>query len=128
MIIHKDKKPIDIIYSYVKDLASEIEIYKYAMDEDYDSTPDSYLLLRPDVTNNTNTFGDGESKIRQASCDLILISKGYEKSDSKHRQNIKKIQDLLDSKGIAYSGYDLGYDNSLKSCQYTFSLVVYYYG
>ena len=128
MVIHKNTKPIDIIYSYVKELATEIEIYKYAMNEDENSTPNSYLLLRPDVTNNTSTFGNGTSKVRQASCDLILISKGYETSDSTHRTNIKKIQDLLDSKGIAYSGYDLGYNNNLKSCQYTFSLMVYYNG
>ena len=127
MEVH-DKDPIEVLYEYVQELATQIEIYKFNMTEDENSIPDSYIILRPDITNSTSTYGDGTSKIRKSDCDIILISKGYETSKSEHRTNIKKIQDLLDSKGRAYSGYDLGYNNNLKSCQYTFSLMVYYTG
>lgn len=124
-----NKSSMDALYSIVSDLANEIPIYKWSMDEDENSIPDSYILLRSDVTDNTKTFGDGKSLIRNSDCDIMLISKGQVTSSKElHNQNIQKIKDLLKSKEISYYGSNLGYDSSLKSSQYTFSLTVAYCG
>lgn len=124
-----NKNSMDALYSIISDLANEIPIYKWSMDEDENSIPDSYILLRSDVTDNTKTFGDGKSLIRNSDCDIMLISKGNVTSSKElHNQNIQKIKDLLKSKEISYYGSDLGYDSSLNSSQYTFSLTVSYCG
>lgn len=124
-----NKSSMDALYSIVSDLATEIPIYKWSMDEDENSIPDSYILLRSDVPDSTKIFGDGKSLIRNSDCDIMLISKGQVTSSKElHNKNIEKIRNLLKSKEISYYGSDLGYDQSLKSSQYTFSLTVEYCG
>ena len=125
----ENKKPINVIAGYVRDLATEIPIYKYQMNEDENSIPKSYILLRSDLSNSTLLFGDGKSEIRQSDCDIILITKGSVTStNSTHVKNIKKITDLLNSKEIPFTSFDLGYDKNLGANQYTFSVTVNYYG
>lgn len=119
------KKPIEVLWDLVKDL--EIQSYKEAMTEDKDSIPDSYLLLRSEVTDTGLIYGDGNAKIRQADCDIILVSKGFAtNSTDLHNTNKAVVEAVLKATDIPYSGYNLGYDDILKSTQYTWALEIYY--
>lgn len=124
-----NKKPIDVLYDMVKPLSSQIpEIFKNAMTEDENDIPESYILLRAEISDTTKVFGDGQSKVRSADCDIILVSKGTaQNSDSLHNINKDIIKKHLLSQGVNYSGFDLGYDSNHKNTQYTFSLKVNYY-
>ena len=118
-------EPIQKLYDIVKPLASDIEIYKEVMTEDENSTPDSYLLLMSDVTNSGLIYGDGVSILRSSDCDIKLVSKGTaENSTDLHNVNRRKVTALLDDLGIDYLGVNLGYDDSIKSTQYTWTIEV----
>lgn len=119
--------PIQQLYNIVKPLANEIEIYKEVMTEDESSTPDSYLLLVSDVTNSGRVYGDGKAILRVSDCDIKLVSKGTaDVSTDLHNVNRRKVAALLDSLGIDYIGVNLGYDDSIKSTQYTWTVTVIY--
>lgn len=125
-MIH-NKEPILVLWDAVKDLADEIEIYKETMDEDADSTPTSYLLLRSDISNVPHFYGDGKTQIRRADCDIILVTKGVATNTTDlHNINRAKVTQALEGAGLAYEGYNLGYDDSIKSTQYTWSVTIYY--
>lgn len=120
-----NKKPIEVLWDLVKDL--EIPSYKEAMTEDKDSIPDSYLLLRSEVTDTGLIYGDGKAEIRQADCDIILVSKGFAtNSTDLHNINKGKITDELNTAEIPFSAYNLGYDDTIKSTQYTWSVIINY--
>ena len=122
-----DKEPILVLWDLVKSLSPEIEIYKEAMTEDEDSLPDSYLLLRADITNTPYSFGDGKTKIRSADCDIILVSKGLgDATTDLHNINRVKVEDVLQGSGIPYDSCNLGYDSTLKNTQYTWSVTIHY--
>ena len=119
--------PIQQLYNIVKPLANEIEIYKEVMTEDDDSTPDSYLLLKSDMTNTGRVYGDGRVILRASDCDIVLVSKGTaDVSTDLHNVNKKKVMQLLDSEEIDYIGVNLGYDDSIKSTQYAWTVTVIY--
>ena len=50
MRIYQTDDPMQALWEIVSPLASEIKTYKQVMDEDEDSVPESYLLLRPSVS------------------------------------------------------------------------------
>lgn len=115
------------LYNLVKPLANKIPIYKNVMTEDDSSTPDSYILLIDDVTNNGRVYGDGKSIIRSSDCDIHLISKGTAKNtNSKHNVNRRKIDKLLNDAGIDWNGINLGYNNSDDYTEYTWSVNIIY--
>ena len=92
MIIY-NKSPIDVMWDVVKSLADTIPIYREGMDEDENSTPESYLILRGDVSSGVETFGDGSGQIRRSDCDLILVSKGVSgNATSTHNANKASIE------------------------------------
>lgn len=125
MIYNKD--PILVLWDAVKELADEIEIYKEAMTEDADSTPASYLLLRSDISNVGGVYGDGQARTRVADCDILLVSKGVADSTTDlHNVNRAKVDAALQTAGLAYEGYNLGYDDTLKSTQYSWSVTINY--
>ena len=116
------KEPILIMWDMVKSLATKIPIYKEAMSEDEDSTPQSYLLLRSEVTDGSSAFGDGVSLIREADCDFIFFTKGIAtNSTDKHNKNKADITKALKDAGFAFKTYNIGYIESLKSTQQTWS-------
>lgn len=122
-----NKEPIFVLWDAVKSLAGEIAIYKETMDEDGDSIPTSYLLLRSDVTNTPHIFGDGVTKIRRADCDLILVTKGVATNTTDlHNVNRVKVTEALEAAGLPYSAFNLGYDDTIKSTQYSWSVVIHY--
>lgn len=122
-----NKPPIDALWDITKHLASEIPIYREMMDEDEDSAPDSYLILRSDVSSGAEIYGDGKAQIRRSDCDLMLISRGMAgNSSALHNTNKAKIAQALEVAGLPYSGYNLGYDDAIKSTEYTFSVTIYY--
>lgn len=119
--------PIQRLYNIVKPLANEIEIYKEVMTEDDDSTPDSYLLLKSDMTNTGRVYGDGRAMLRASDCDIVLVSKGTaDVSTDLHNVNKKKVMQLLDREEIDYIGVNLGYDDTIKSTQYAWTVTVIY--
>lgn len=131
-MIVSNKDAMSSLYDIVKSLAtgnSPIPIYKWNMTEDENSIPESYILLRSEITDTTKTYGDGKTLIRSSDCDIILISKGMVSSSNElHIRNINRIKTLLKSNEINYIGSDLGYDNNLKATQYTFSVTINYMG
>lgn len=123
-----NKEPIDVLYDIVKPLANQIpDIFKNSMTEDENDIPESYILLRAEISDTTVVYGDGKSKIRSADCDIVLVSKGTApNSDSLHNVNRSVIKKHLLEQGISYSGNNLGYDSNHKNTQYVFSLKVNY--
>lgn len=116
-----------MLYNIVKPLANEIEIYKEVMTEDENSTPDSYILLKSDMTTSGRVYGDGKAQLRGSDCDILLVSKGTaDVSTDLHNVNQSKVEDLLDSQEIDYIGVNLGYDDSIKSTQYAWTVNLLY--
>ena len=124
-----NNEPIQVLWDMVKDLRSQIPIYKEIMHEDDNDIPASYILLRSQMSDTTENFGDGKSLIRRADCDIILVSKGFaDDTTDLHNKNKKIIRQQLKDKEISFDEFNLGYDEGLKSTQHTFSLGVNYIG
>lgn len=110
------------LWAIVKPLCEDIPIYKEVMDEDEDSVPTSYLLIRRDVTDRGRVYGDGKAQVRQSNCDLILVSRSKGKTAKDiHSANIERVKNVLDQAEIAYDGYNLGYNDAQKQSEYTWS-------
>ena len=133
-----NKEPIDVLWSLVRDLYFDrnnkprkdgIPIYKENMHEETADVPNSYILLRSQVTDTPHAYGDGKTLVRSADCDIILVSKGYA-DDSKdlHNINKQKIREQLKSKEINFDEVNLGFNDSTNSTEHTFSFEVNYIG
>lgn len=124
-----NKQPIDVLVDLTKDLAEQIPPYKEVMPEQASKVPNSYILLRSQISDSTSNYGDGSSLIRSADCDIILVSKGYADSDTDlHNVNKALIRTALKDAGVNFQEFNLGFDNSIKSTQHTFSFEVKYIG
>lgn len=122
-----NKKPIDVLWDMTKDLLGEIPIYKEVMHEDDNSTPDSYILLRSQLSDNNDVFGDGVGLIRAADNDILLISKGYaDDSTDLHNVNKEKIRQHLKTQKVNFQEFNLGYDKDNNITQHTFTLKIDY--
>ena len=123
MQILNSDSAMDALWGIVSPLKDEIPIYKQTVDEDENNLPESYLLIRSDITNSASIYGDGKALLRQTECDVMLISKTTgETSDDIHNVNKAKVKALLDAADAAYNGYNLGYNDTLKESQYTWSV------
>ena len=133
-----NKEPIDVLWSLVRDLYFDrnnkprkdgIPIYKENMHEETADVPNSYILLRSQVTDTPHAYGDGKTLVRSADCDIILVSKGYA-DDSKdlHNINKQKIREQLKSKEINFDEVNLGFNDATNSTEHTFTLEVNYIG
>ena len=128
-MIYIGKEPIQILCGITKELwlKLKIPIYKETMHEEPKDTPNSYILLRPEITDTDKVFGDGESLTRDSSCDILLVSKGYaDDSTDLHNKNKNLIKKHLKSQKIAFQGFNLGYNDALKSTEYAISLDIEY--
>lgn len=124
-----NKEPIQVLWDMVKGLKSQIPIYKEIMHEEQNNIPPSYILLRSQVTDANDVFGDGKGQIRAADCDIILVSKGYgDDSKDLHNKNKKKIRDHLKEQEINYTEVNLGYNESIQSTEHNFTLEILYIG
>ena len=133
-----NEEPIDALWDVTRYLmfnqdgtlkTDGIPIYKETMSEEAEDTPDSYILLRSQISDSTSTYGDGKSLIRSADCDIILVSKGYaEDTSDLHNVNKRLIRQHLKDQEVPFQEFNLGYDESLNSTQHTFTTTVYYYG
>lgn len=133
-----NKEPIEALVDMTKGLWFDedgnlvedyIPIYKEIMHEEPNDTPPSYILLRSQVTDAAETFGDGKTLIRNADCDIMLITKGYADDTSDlHNINKKKIREHLKAQEIPFIEFNLGYDDNLKSTQHTFTVGVNHIG
>ena len=132
-----NKEPILVLYDMVKDLCfyangrtkpNAIPIFKEIMNKEANDIPDSYILLRSQLSDTAQTYGDGKTLIRNADCDIILISKGYAiNSNDLHNVNKRKIQEHLQSQDINFQGFNLGFEDGVGT-QYTFRLEIEYIG
>ena len=124
-----NKEPVQVLWDMTKGLLKNIPIYKEIMHEEDDDIPNSYILLRSQLSDSVDVYGDGKGLTRSADCDIILVSKGYaDDTTDLHNKNKKLIREHLKSQEINYTEFNLGYDDGLKSTQHTFSLVVNYIG
>ena len=130
-MIYVGKEPIQVLWDITKDLwlKHKIPIYKETMHEEAKDTPDSYILLRSEITDDSEVIGDGKVLTRYSDCDIILVSKGYaDDTTDKHNINKALIKKHLQAQDIDFRGFNLGYNDALKSTEYTFSLGVEYIG
>lgn len=131
-----NKEPISVLTDYTKGLLYDknghrlidgIPIYKEIMHEEEEDVPQSYILLRSQLSDTVNNYGDGDALVRTADCDIILVTKGFaDDSTDLHNVNKNKIRQHLKSLGVNFQEFNLGYEDSIKSTQHTFSLVVNY--
>ena len=130
-MIYIGKEPIQFLWDITKELwlKHKIPIYKETMHEEPADTPDSYILLRSEITDTDEAFGDGKGLTRYADCDIILVSKGFaDDTTDLHNKNKKLIKKHLKEQELPFQGFNLGYNEALKSTEYTFSLGVEYIG
>ncbi len=114
---------MDALWKMLAPLQDEIPLYKHTVDESQTDLPQSYILLRSDISDSPEIFGDGKALLRRAECDIMLISKTTgEASDDIHNLNIAKVKALLNASDAAYNGYNLGYNETLKESQYTWTV------
>ena len=124
-----NKEPIQVLWDMVKDLKKKIPIYKEIMHEDENDIPASYILLRSQISDTTKSYGDGKSLIRNADCDIILITKGYaDDTTDLHNVNKKLVRQHLKSQEINFNEANLGYNDAIQSTEHNFSLGVEYIG
>lgn len=122
-----NKEPMQVLWDALKSLNAKIPIYKETMTEDDDSTPESYLLIRSDISNTPEVTGDGRTQVRGSDCDVLLVSKGIAaNSTDLHNVNRGKVSAALNAAGITFDAYNLGYDDKLKSTQYSWSMRLFY--
>lgn len=127
MQIFNAESAMDALWKLLLPLREEIPVYKQTVDEAEKNLPESYLLIRSDITDSPGMFGDGKALLRQSECDLMLISKtSGATSDDIHNVNIAKVKALLDASDAAYNGYNLGYNDTLKESQYTWTVRLLY--
>ena len=124
-----NKEPILVLWDMTKGLKSSIPIYKEIMHEEENDIPDSYILLRSQISDTNKEFGDGSSKIKNADCDIILISKGYaDDTTDLHNVNKALIRQHLKNQNINFSENNLGFNDSIQSTEHNFSLEIEYIG
>lgn len=127
MMFITTKEPVLAIVELLSDLSDTIPIYKETMSEDEDSIPNSYILIRTQISDLPRVYGDGTARFRVADCDVILVSKGVATLTTDiHNVNKGLIKSLLDECGITYEFYNLGYDLNNKVTQSTFNFKVMY--
>lgn len=127
MKIFNTKDAMSALWELVAPISDKIPVYREIMDEDKNSVPKSYLLIREGITDSPRIYGDGAVKKRLNSATLILISSSTgSRSDDIHNTNRAMIKDLLDKEEVAYTGYNLGYNETLKQSEYSWSVSFIY--
>jgi len=91
-------------------------------DLDNNSEPDNYILLRWDISNNTQVFGDGKTLERYSDCDIILTCDGA--YSSLLGQTELLIEKMLNDNGIIYRKFNLGFIKNLSKTQVTYAVVM----
>ena len=118
---------LEVLVAMVTGLSRQIRIFKEIVNVDKNSVPDSYILLRSQVTDSADNYGDGKGILRVADCDIMLVSKGYaDKTTDLHNVNKKKLRNHLRDQDVEFTETNLGYDENTKSTQHTFSVKVKY--
>ena len=127
MQIFDSDDTMSALWAFLQPLAAEIPIYKQTMDEAEDNVPESYLLIRTDITDMGAMYGDGRVMLRRNTADLLLVSKCTGAlSDDIHNVNRRKVKALLDAAPASYTAYDLGYNATLREAQYSWTLEFLY--
>ena len=130
-MIFEGNNPQQILWDITKDLWQKngIPIYKEIMHEEAKDIPASYILLRSEITDVDDIFGDGKCLMRYSDCDIILVTKGYaDNSTDLHNINKELIKKHLQAQDIPYKSYNIGYNDLTKSTEHTFTIGVEYFG
>ena len=116
-----------VLWELVSPISEKIPVYREIMDEDKNSVPQSYLLIREGITDSPRIYGDGQAMRRMNNATLILISNSTgSRSNDIHNKNRAIVKELLDKEGVSYKGYNLGYNESLKQSEYSWSVSFIY--
>lgn len=111
-----------MVYDILKPLALRdppIKIYRNAVDTDYDSQPEDFIVYSSGISNTPRIYGDGKVLARRCSCDITVNESGNGNNDSAGYL-IKMVEDLLVEHNIHYSKINLGYIEDQDSMQTTF--------
>lgn len=123
MKIYDAIDPMSVLWELFKDL--DIPVYKDINDVTDDV--DICLVIRADIVNSGRIYGDGQTHIRRSNCDINLLARNKSPhSDSDFAINCNKVKELLDGAELPYTGYDLGYNDSLKASEYSWSVNILY--
>ena len=122
-----NKEPMQVIVDALKDIAKDISIYKEQLNDDLNSIPSSYVVIKTDLTDSPLLYGDGKAVVRTSDCDIYLTSKGLaNRQNSLHNKNIKKIVGALKNNELSYTKSNLGYDKTNDSTTMVFSVEINY--
>lgn len=111
-----------ILYDIIKPLALRtppVKIYRNAIDSDYDSQPDDYIVYSTGLSDNPFIYGDGKVLMRKCSCDITVSEKGTGNNENAGYL-VKLVEDLLVENNIHYMKINVGYVESTDSMQTTF--------
>lgn len=122
-IFHTDDT-MSALWSFLQPLAAEIPIYKQTMDEADENVPESYLLIRTDITDMGAVYGDGRVMIRRNTADLLLVSKCTGAlSDDIHNVNRRKVKAIGAYVSWGFTGTDFKYGQDNVSINGAYQLV-----
>ena len=106
------------LWELVSPISEKIPVYREIMDEDENSVPQSYLLIREGITDSPRLYGDGQAMRRMNNATLILVSNSTgSRSNDVHNKNRAIVKELLDKEGVSYTGYNHGYNETLKQSE-----------
>lgn len=114
--------PSEVLWKLFKDSSFDIPIFV----ENFISTkePKTYIILRTNVYDAGENYGDGQVVTRSSDCDIQIISQGNDNAEL--LSVIAKIKTILRNNDIDFSCVNLGFDGRCQ--QYVISLSVRYYG
>lgn len=122
------KKPIVSLWNAIKGvsgLSLDENVFLRSHEEnEEDQSNGFYVILRDEITNVGRVYSEGSSKIRECSCDILLVAYDDGSSQSGKFASMKEsIESALKGSGMDYSGVNLGWDG--ERSQYSFEVTVY---
>lgn len=111
-----------MVYNILKPLALRdppIKIYRNAVDTDYDSQSEDFIIYSSGISDTPRVYGDGKILARRCSCDITVNESGNGNNDSAGYL-IRMVEDLLVANNIHYTKINLGYIEAQDSMQTTF--------
>lgn len=96
----------------------DLKVYKNAINEDYDSRPDDFIVYQAGMSDKPVVYGDGKVLIRRCSCD-ITVNEAGDGNNENAGYLVRMLEDILQEKNIHYTKVALGYIEALDSMQTT---------
>lgn len=96
-----------------------VQLYRNSVDTDANSQAEDYVVYSTGLSNTPRLYGDGKVLTRRCSCDITVNESGNGNADNSGYL-VRKVEEILVSKNIAYTKVSLGYIESSDSMQTTF--------